>query len=112
MPAAVYNLRIEQGATYFKTFQVLDASGDPIDLTLYSARMQIRTEVNRATTVLSLTSPADIALNAQGELAVTIHADVTVSLTDDGVYDLELVRDQTVERLLKGKVFLDLEVTR
>lgn len=112
MPAAVYNLRVEQGATYTKVFRILDEAGDPIDLTVYTARMQIRTEHAAATAVADLESPSEITLTADGYLTITIPASTTAAMTRHGVYDLELVLGSVVERALKGAVFLDPEVTR
>ena len=42
MSAAVYNLQLEQGVTFWKTLVFRDGNGDLIDLTDYLIRGQIR----------------------------------------------------------------------
>lgn len=113
MPAAVHNITVEQGATFVVEFVVLDENDDPVDLTPYSARMQIRPEVSSGTVLANLTSPGDIQLGGTaGTVIVTISAATTAGFTKEGHYDLELVVGSVVERLVKGKMRLDREVTR
>lgn len=116
MAAGVYNFTIEQGTTFRRTLTLKDSAGDPINLTGYTARMQIRAEVESTTVLLSLTtSNGGISLGgAAGTIEWFISDTNTSAITSEGVYDLEIVNTATneVTRVLKGKVRLDKEVTR
>ncbi len=113
MPATVWNITIEQGATWETTLTLTDR-----DLTGCSARMQIRETIPSPSALLSLTSepPAGITITPgpPGIITVAISATQTAAMDwKHGVYDLELVTASgTVERLLKGDVTVDFEVTR
>lgn len=117
MTAGVYNLLIEQGATFKR--QVLVRTGSPplaVDLTGYTAKMQVRSTVSAADPApLTLTHTAGLTL---GGAAGTIDIRIEAAQTDPwpfktAVYDLEITSpDGTVTRLLKGTVTVDQEVTR
>jgi hypothetical protein len=113
--AAQYDLTIEAGATFTKVFRWRNAEGDPIDLTGYTARMQIRETYASPTPLVSLTTGSGITLEAaDGVVNVEITADQTAALAARrGVYDLEL-EDASgfVTRLVEGKVTIRPEVTR
>jgi hypothetical protein len=133
MAAGEYDIEVEQGATY--RLDVTVQGGDPavpLDLTGYTARMQIRAKV-AATTVLWEMTTEDALTQSSPEPGITILdqqvpenlgrlqlfiADENTALFTwrTGVYDLELVGSTQpgadVIRLLKGKVTVDPEVTR
>lgn len=115
MAAAQYDIVIEQGATFQKTVTWKDSAGDEIDLSGYSARMQIRARKSSTTTLLSITDADYITLGgAAGTVAISIPASVTADLDfRRAVYDLELVSGGgIVYRLIEGTVELSKEVTR
>lgn len=115
MIAGVYNFTIYQGATFSREITVKDAAGDLYDFTNHTARMQIRSEIDSSTTMIELTTEnGRIELGDDaGTITLTIGASDTANLTTDGVYDIEIINDSgRVDRLLKGAVTLDLEVTR
>jgi hypothetical protein len=116
MIAGVYNLTIEQGATFRRTLTVKDSAGLVVNLTGYTARMQIRPEIDSSTVMVSLTTAnGGITLGgALGTIALYLSDTTTSSMQFEGVYDLELIQTSTgdVIRVLKGKVRLDPEVTR
>ena len=126
MAAGRYSFIVEQGST--KQFEIIysDANSTPVDLTGYSARMQIRPSAGSSTLYATLSSslwPDGTGLNLQGldgtkpyasgSIGVTISA-ATSSLFDFGEasYDLELYYGSTVTRILEGKVKLSKEVTK
>ena len=116
MAAGKRDIYIEQGATFRLNLVWKDSLGVPVNLTGYSARMQVRRAYNNPNTLLSLsTATGTISL---GGSAGTISIDGQALLTEDmssrvGVYDLELQSaDGTVTRLLEGKVTISPEVTR
>jgi len=119
MAAGKYDITIEQGATFSKTFTWKNSARVVISNTGYTAAMQVRETVASTTTILSSTgtSPGiSIALGgALGTITVTITSTVTAALDfETAVYDLELTLTSTgaVTRLLEGEVFLSREVTR
>jgi hypothetical protein len=115
MAAGLYDITIEQGATFQMSLTWKDSTGAAVNITGYTARMQVRENYESDSTLVSLTSSGgDIVLGgALGTIAVTIAASVTQLLQlDEAVYDLELVNGATVTRLLQGKATVSREVTR
>ena len=116
MPAAVYDLFIEQGATFLKSITWKASAGDPVNLTGYTARMQFRSSVS-SSTVLATATTEDGRITLGGA-AGTI--DIEFSDVDtaafafvSAVYDLELESASGfVTRLLEGGVEVSKEVTR
>jgi len=56
MACARIKLTINQGETFNKRFEYKDASGDPIDLSYYHARMQIRPTKESGTVIATISS--------------------------------------------------------
>lgn len=113
--AGTYNIVAEQGATFNLNFTI-STSGTVWDLTSYTARMQVRTNVESSSTLLSLTSAAgNIVLGgAAGTVAVTVSASTMAGIiAGSHVYDLEVVSSGgVVTRILEGKFRVKAEVTR
>lgn len=119
MPAAKLNLSIEQGATWRHSLALkagAGASAPALDLTGYTARMQVRAELAAPVALLELTT-------GNGRIAITPldgRLDLLVSATDTGaldfdraVYDLEIESaGGEVTRVLTGGVMLSKQVTR
>lgn len=110
-----YNIVCPQGSTLD---QQLTYSIDDVDVNLtgYSARMQVREKHTSTSTVLNLTNTnGGIVL---GGVAGTINIVVTASQSSglaakEYVYDLELVSSgSVVTRLIEGKFIVTPEVTR
>ena len=115
MAAGIYDITIEQGATFQMNLTWKDSTGSPVNITGYSARMQVRENYESESTLVSLTSSGgDIVLGgALGTIAITITASATQSLQlEEAVYDLELVSGATVTRLIQGRAIISREVTR
>lgn len=114
----VYGFTIYQGATFDRTFtwtapDNMDVQ-QPVDLTGYTARMQLRPKAGSPIDLLSLTTANGgiILGDALGTIRVIITASQTAVLTfRAAVYDLELAIGSEVDRLLMGKVKLSKEVT-
>lgn len=125
MAAGKYNIIIEQGATYQIELQYKDSNNQPIDLTGYSGRMQIRPSIGSTTSYLYLSSSLNAdgtGLNFSGSngttppisgaIGIFISAATSSLLTfTTGVYDLEIQSGSVVTRLLQGNVQLSKEVT-
>ncbi|MFN4894210.1 MAG: hypothetical protein ACK5HO_00315 [Pseudomonadota bacterium] len=114
MAAGLYDIIIEQGATFTLNATWKDSTGAPVNLTGYSARMQVRPSYESEEVLASLVSPTNITLGgALGTIVATIAATDTQKLTmQEGVYDLELEIGGVVTRLLQGKAIISWEVTR
>lgn len=115
MPAT-YDLTIYNGATFSQQFIWRDSAGALVNLTGFSARMQIRANKAATTFIHELTNlNGGIALGgAAGTINLTIPATTTAGFTaKKGVYDLELVSGGgVVTRLVEGAVVFSPEVTR
>lgn len=114
MIAGDYNLIIDIGATL--EFPITWKSGGAVvNVTGYSARMQIREQMDSASPLISLISPGDITIGGvDGLITVKISAAATAAITaDKGVFDLELIAPNgNVRRLLQGVVIFRKNVTR
>ena len=119
MAAGTFNFRIEQGTTYAQLVRVRDGDGNPIDLTGWNVRMDIReTRSKDAPLVLELTEGNDriqITDAPNGEIIVQLTSVETANLAASRwPYDVELFDDATpaqVIRLLQGTVSVSAEVT-
>ena len=124
MAAGKYNFIIQQGSTFKRLIQYTDSNGEPIDLTDYSARMQIRPSVDSETVYVNLTDTIDadgsgiLITPKSGTLEITLSAASSskLSFNGDAVYDLEIYSGSGnsvyVARILEGRVKLSKEVTR
>lgn len=122
MPALKKNLYIEQGATYRLPFTwhqgTVEVPGPVVDLTGMSARMQVRKSLKSPAVITALSTGLEprIILGAEtGTILITLtDADTQALDFSCGVYDFEIVRPfgQGVDRLLQGKVYVDMNVTR
>ena len=132
MAAGNFSFTIEQGATTDFELAYKDSSGNPIDLTGYDARMQLKDSAGGSTTFLTLSSslqPDGTGLNLSGSGGLNASKPTTsgsigifISHTSSSnlsftkaVYDLEIVSGSgtgtVVTRLIQGKVNLSKEVT-
>jgi len=121
MTAGRFNIIMEQGATFslpITVSDVISGSTVPRDLTDYTARMKIKQFIADSVPLVELTTEnfyilmdPDQVVNP-GKMLLTLPATVTEALDfSRGVYDLELVNDDVVERVLEGKVIFRREVT-
>ena len=116
MPAGQFDFTIEQGATFSQQVTWRDSTGSAIDLTGYSARMDVRKSHVSTTRLIQLsTTNGFITISGSiGRVDILLPASGTETLTPaDAVYDLEMVAaDGTVTRLLEGKANITAEVTK
>ena len=120
MIAGVLDIYIEQGTTWSIDLTIQQSNGQPMDLTGYTGRCQIRSSAISQTI---LASPAVTVTDAKnGKLTISLTADETAAIPVNGysyssvsqyVYDLELVDGMgRVMRLLNGYARISPEVTR
>lgn len=127
MAAGNYSFTIEQGTTVNFEIQYTDSGSNPINLTGYSGKMQIRSNFanDQPTTYATLSSslaPDGTGLNfsgsagtkppTSGSIGIYISAASSSAFTfTKAKYDLEITSGSTVTRLLQGVVTLSKEVT-
>jgi len=125
MAAGKYSFTVEQGSTFERQLTYQDSNGVPIDLTGYSARMQIRPSPGSPTLYLTLSSslrPDGTGLNmngltgvnptTSGTIGIVISAATSSLLTfDEAAYDLEIYSASYASRIIEGRVKLSKEVT-
>ena len=118
MAAAQFDITIDQGATLQQTFKWTSDAGVGIDLTGYTAQMQVRSDYadNGGTIYLTLSSAAGtiVITPASGQIDLVVPPATTQGLTfTSGVYDLEVTSPTgVVTRLVRGTATLSKEVTR
>jgi hypothetical protein len=109
-----YNFTCPKGTTFAKsvTYKVNKFA---VNLTGYSARMQVRETLTSTSTLVSLSTAAgNMTVNSAGVVTMTISAATTAGLPNGThVYDLEIESGGgVVTRLLEGKFKVTGEVTR
>lgn len=126
MAAGKYTFLCEQGATFDPVITWRQPSpdpdadppvpGDPVDLTGYTARMQVRKKITDTDVVITLTTENNriVLGGASGEIMLLIDdTDTTPLPAGSWKYDLELESAGGITtRLLKGTFKVDPEVTR
>jgi len=113
MSASTYNFTIEQGATFLMTITWDDEAGDPIDLTDYTAALEIRSN-NRRDLIKRMTSGGGgLTMGGPAGTVVVLISNTDTAAMDftTAVYDLELTASGVVTRVLQGTVTLSKEVT-
>jgi len=128
MSAGRYSFTIEQGATLDFELAYKDSNNNPIDLTGYQGRMQIRPSVGSDTVYITLSSslePDGTGLNFNGSDGLNLLTSGTIGIFisansssllnfNEAVYDLELATGSEypiVTRLLEGQIKLSKNVT-
>ncbi len=128
MAAGNYSFTIEQGTTVNFEIQYTDSESNPIDLTGYSGKMQIKSNFadDRPTTYATLSSSlasdgtglsfsgsAGTNPPTSGSIGIYISAASSSAFSfAKAKYDLEITSGSTVTRLLQGTITLSKEVTR
>jgi hypothetical protein len=114
MPAGIYNFTCEQGTTFQRDIEVTNFDDSVRDLSGFTARMQVRKDMDAAAALIELTTENG-RMQIDGELgtvSLTISAADTAAMTYGGIYDLEIVNSVgSVERLIQGNFNLDENVT-
>jgi hypothetical protein len=116
MTAGIYNFTIDQGAQYTTQIIWADSSGNPIDLTGYTASMQLREQAASA-------DPAALTLtSSNGGITITPVAgemDILMTTAQTGaldarfyVYDLEIALGGVVTRIIQGQITVSAQVTQ
>lgn len=108
-----YNITCPQGATWDRTFTIT-IGGTKLNLTGYTAAMQVRDSADATATLISLTNGSGITLGGTaGTVDVVISSAITAGVASGSYsYDLELNSGSTITRLLEGSFNVTGNVTR
>ena len=128
MAAGKYSFVIEQGSTLNFEIQYKDSNSNPIDLTGYSGKMQIKSDYADNSPITYITLSSSLATDgtglnfsgsngttplSSGSIGIVISAESSSLFTfNTAKYDLELTYGSTVTRILEGNIKLSKEVTR
>ncbi len=128
--AAKYTFTICQGATTDFTLAYTDSTGSMVDLRNYGARMQLRNNYSASATQLYLTLSSSLnadgtGLNFSGSNATGLVSPISgnigiyisaatssmLNFTDKAYYDLFIFSGSFSDKILEGRIDLDLRVT-
>ena len=113
--AVQYIVEIDQGADWFFNVTYEQPAGTPVNITSYTAALQLRSLPETPTAVLSLTTGSGITITGPSGL-VAVHATAAQTgaiISGDYYYDLEITSPQgIVTRLVQGQALVDPQVTR
>jgi hypothetical protein len=113
--AVQYIVEIDQGADWFFNVTYENPAGTPVNITSYTAALQLRSLPESTTAVLSLATGSGITITGPSGL-VAVHATAAQTggiIAGDYYYDLEITSPQgIVTRLVQGQAILNPQVTR
>lgn len=113
--AVQYIVEIDQGADWFFNVTYENPAGTPVNITSYTAALQLRSLPESTTAVLSLETGSGITITGASGL-VAVHATATQTgaiIAGDYYYDLEITSPQNVvTRLVQGQAIVNPQVTR
>lgn len=115
MMAVTYNTTIDQGADWYINFVYQNPAGTPVNITGYTAALQVRTSPLAKTAVLTLTSGSGLTITgATGTIAAHATNAQTTDITNGKyAYDLEITSPLgIVTRLVQGTIEVSPQVTR
>jgi hypothetical protein len=115
MAADTYNTVIDQGADWYLSVVYEAPNGTPINITGFTAALQLRTSPLARTAALTLTTQnGGISITgATGTVSIHATAAQTMALVPQRYsYDLELYNGSIVTRLIQGTIQVSAETTR
>lgn len=112
----VYDFKIKQYASFGSdfNFKYLDSVGDPIDISGYTARLQVRPDKESGTILVDMNEGAGLTLGSDGTINLSLTAAQTGNLAPikGAVYDLLIVDGSgLVTRFAEGLVDISAGVT-
>jgi hypothetical protein len=113
--AVQYIVEIDQGADWFFNVTYEQPAGTPVNITGYTAALQLRSLPETPTAVLSLATGSGITITGAAGL-VAVHATAAQTgaiVSGDYYYDLEITSQSgVVTRLVQGQALVNPQVTR
>jgi hypothetical protein len=113
----ILDIVADQGATFHQTVVWKNSARKIINVTGYTARMHVRSEINSELIVISLTTENGriSVIGTEGRFDLTVSSlDMTALSAGKYVYDLEIIAPVSgiVDRLMQGNFVILGEVTR
>jgi hypothetical protein len=103
------NLIIDQGANFVYKINLIDQSGNPFNISGYTANAQIR----KTYTSTTYNTIACNVAGSNGVITLSMNATATANLASNRyVYDLEISNNNIVSRIAEGFVTVNPGVTR
>ena len=113
---AKYQIEIQQGADFERIITWIDGNSTPIDVTNYTAKLQIRNRIESENTLLELsTGNGGIIIgNIDGKITIKIDAATSSAfIWSEGIYALEITSPMNITaRLIEGRVNVKKEIVR
>ncbi len=106
---------MDQGSVWDLEITYQDPNGTPINLTGFTAKMQLRKEYNSTIADLTLTTGGGgiVITGATGKIDISASAAQTAVLDPTYyVYDLELTSGTNISRLIQGQITVAEQVTQ
>lgn len=112
-PVAILDLNVYRGDNFNHQITWQDSTGDPIDLTGYQAKMQVRKTVG-STVLMEATDGNGLALGGvKGTIDIQLSPIQTTINTKDNIYDLRVTSlAGFVTTVIKGIFVVSQDVTR
>jgi hypothetical protein len=109
---ATYNTQGYQGATY-KLNMTYSLDGSPVNLSGFTATMQVGGTSSTSTPVLELSTASEIVLGgAAGTIAVTVSSTaMTAVAANNYLYEFDLNSGSEIVKLLRGSFVVVAEIT-
>ena len=108
--AVVSNLVIDQGTSFSVIIGYDDLSGNPVDLTGYTARSQMRKSYYSSN---AITFTANVSSAIDGEITLSMTAAESANVKAGRyLYDVEITSGNTVIRVVEGIVTVMPEITK
>jgi hypothetical protein len=112
MDCQKYDLDVIQGATWFQQLEY-EIDGEPVNIEAYSCRMKVRKSYDLPVEVELSTGNAKISITETNKINLDLTAAETAALIAGRyLYDIELINDGDVERILYGMFTVHAEVTK
>lgn len=109
MTAGPYDFHCVKNQELDVTINIINPDNDKADLTTYDSRMQVRRTLSDDVLIELTNSNGRLIHDPEnGIIRVSLTALETGAISDDGIYDLELVNraNGAVVRLIQGNFFL------
>lgn len=107
-----YDFEVPQGATWFQQLEY-EIDGEPVNIESWSARMKVRKSYNLPVLIELTTGNERIRIDETNKINIELTATDTAALAAGRyLYDVELVNEDDVERVLFGMFTVGAEVTK
>jgi len=101
----LYNIVIQQGATFNQSFQFKDANSDPLDMTGYTITAEVWETGKRSKFADFTVSWID---QSAGEFQIGLSAEVTATIPETGYYDILVTNpDSSSDYWLRGQAIVE-----